>query len=321
MRVARRRRHKKPGIAPSALGLLAGFAAVVCTTEPLCGAQSQSSAAGTISVLSFNIRYGTANDGENSWSYRRELVFDVIREAAPDVIGTQEALWFQLDELLAAFPEYSKVGVGRDDGRIAGEFSAILFRPDRFEVTERGTFWFSNQPDVPGSIAFDWGAQLPRVCSWARLQDKQSGRSFYVFNVHLSSQSQEAREQSAVLLVERILARAQNDPIVVTGDFNAGEDNPAMVHLMGQGDATHPLKLHDSYRVLYPDATDVGTFNSFRGTRSGEKIDAVLISAGWEVTSAAILHTSRDGRYPSDHFPVVASLQIADDADGSSPRQ
>jgi endonuclease/exonuclease/phosphatase family metal-dependent hydrolase len=259
--------------------------------------------------MSFNIRYGTADDGENSWRYRSAFVSDVIRDAAPDIIGTQEALSFQLEELRDALPDYARVGVGRDDGGISGEFSAILYRAEDFDVLETGTFWFSETPDVP-SIAGYWGAALPRICSWARFMEKETGRTFYVFNVHFSSRSREAREKSAILLSDRVVAREHGDPVIVTGDFNAGERSATMGTLLGSAESTSASGLKDSFRTLHPDADDVGTFNGFRGRTTGDKIDAVLISGDWDVVSAAILRTSRAGKYPSDHFPVVATLRL-----------
>lgn len=262
-----------------------------------------------VAVMTFNIRYGTADDGENSWKYRREFVFDVIREAVPDIIGMQEALAFQLNELRDALPEYAKVGVGRDDGLVSGEFSAILYRAEDFDVLEHGTFWFSETPDVP-SIASYWGAALPRICSWARFMESETGRTFYVYNVHFSSRSREAREKSAALLSDRIVAREHEDPVIVTGDFNAGEGSAVMGTLVGSTESTSAAGLKDSFRVLHLDAVDVGTFNGFRGRTTGDKIDAVLISGEWDVVSAEILRTSRSGKYPSDHFPVVATLRL-----------
>ncbi|UCC84431.1 MAG: endonuclease/exonuclease/phosphatase family protein [Gemmatimonadota bacterium] len=259
-----------------------------------------------LTVMSFNIRYGTADDGENAWPLRRELVFDVIREHDPEVVGVQEALRFQLDEIGAAIPGYGELGVGRDDGREAGEYAAILFRLNRFEVSESGTFWFSDEPETAGSIG--WGANLPRICTWARLIERDSGRAFYIFNVHFDHQRQESRERSAVLLLERIEARAHADPTLVTGDFNAGEENPAMLFLLGAGAAESSTRLRDSFRVVRPGAVDVGTFNGFTGRTTGPKIDAILVSGSWNVESAAIVRTSVDGRYPSDHFPVLAVI-------------
>jgi len=277
------------------------IASLTLTAMSAWAVQGGSSEQPGVAVMSFNLRYGTADDGDNSWRYRREFVFDVIREAAPGIIGTQEALSFQLDELRGALPEYAKVGVGRDDGLISGEFSAILYRAAAFDVLENGTFWFSETPDVP-SIANYWGAALPRICSWARFMEKETGRTFYVYNVHFSSRSREAREKSAALLSDRITAREHEDPVIVTGDFNAGEGSAVMGTLL--------VGLKDSFRVLHPDEVGVGTFNGFRGTTTGDKIDAVLISGEWDVLSAAILRTSQSGKYPSDHFPVVATLRL-----------
>lgn len=289
-------------------GLLVASALGVggCVSER--GAQEMLADPSALTVMSFNLRYGTADDGPNSWPYRRELVFDVIREVAPDVLGTQEALRFQLDELRASLPGFGEIGVGRDDGDNAGEYAAILYRDDRFEILEHGTFWFSETPEVAGSIG--WGARLPRICTWARLRERDSDRALYVYNVHLDHESQESRENSVELLAERILTRPHPDPVIVTGDFNAGEDNPAMRYLKGEGESRSELRLRDSFRIAHPDALEVGTFNAFRGETTGPKIDAVLVSEGWQVDAAAIVRTSHENRYPSDHFPVVATLRF-----------
>lgn len=259
-------------------------------------------------VMSFNVRYGTADDGANSWEQRRDLVFSVIGQAAPDLIGTQEALRFQLDELREALPGYGELGVGRTDGDTAGEYTAILYRRDRLRVEDGGTFWLSDTPEVPGSI--DWGANLPRICTWGRFVDSASATAFYVYNVHFDHESQQSRERSAQLLLDRIAAREHPDPVIVTGDFNAGEHNPAMQLLTGDG-ARPGSRLRDSFRIVHPDAEGVGTFHGFRGTRSGPKIDAVLVSGAVAVDAAAILRDSRGDRYPSDHFPVTAVVRIA----------
>lgn len=285
---------------------LSAFAAVALFLA--CGGREGSDESVSVTVMSFNIRYGTADDGENSWAYRRDLLFDVIRERAPDVLGTQEALRFQLDELTGALQGYNVIGVGRDDGGTAGEYAAILFRSSRFEVQRQGTFWFSDSPERPGSIG--WGAHLPRICTWARLRDRETGRSFYVYNVHFDHESQESREKSAALLLERIRQRTNPNPVIVTGDFNAGEDNPAILQLTGQTDATPTVRLRDSFRPLWPAATEVGTFHGFKGVTSGSKIDAILVSSEWRVDSASIVRTSRDDRYPSDHFPVVTKIRF-----------
>jgi len=262
-------------------------------------------------VISFNVRYGTASDGADSWPWRRGLTFQVIRDFAPDLLGVQEALRGQLDELGMAVPGYSEIGVGRDDGRTEGEYSAILYRQGRFEPVESGTFWFSDTPEVPGSM--HWGNRITRIATWARLRDLATGRSFVVYNLHFDHESQPSRERSAALLAQRLSRHDPAEPRIVMGDFNSGEDNPAYRYLVGSNPALPQAPaspaLRDTYRTLHPGDTLVGTFNEFKGTADGEKIDHILVSDGWHVLEAAIIRTARNGRYPSDHFPVIAVLR------------
>ncbi len=262
-----------------------------------------------LSVMTFNIRYGTAADGPDAWPLRRDLLFAVIRDASPDVLALQEALRGQLDELHAALPGYGEAGVGRDDGRTAGEYAAVLYRLDRFHPGPAGTFWFSGTPEVPGSTG--WGNDIPRVCTWVRLEDRASGRPVLVFNVHLDHLSQPSRERSVALLLERIAALARGAPVVVTGDFNAAEDNPAVALLRDSG-------FVDTWRVLHPADTAANTYHAFRGTTVGPKIDFVFASPRWRVLDAAIVRTAREGRYPSDHFPVTARLAWAQRPQGGA---
>jgi endonuclease/exonuclease/phosphatase family metal-dependent hydrolase len=281
---------------------LAAAALVVAVTLPLPATWAQSPLGEPLSVMSFNIRYGTASDGENRWTNRREFLFDVVRQADADVIGLQEALDGQIREIAAAVPGYAVVGVGRDDGRTRGEYAAILFRTSRLHVSDSGTFWLSDTPEQVASRT--WGNTVTRICTWARFVDRD-GRAFWHYNVHLDHQSQPSRERSTALLAERIAARRSTDePAVITGDFNAGEDNPALTTLRSAG-------FGDTFRVLHPDANQVGTFTGFDlESTAGPKIDYVLVPAGSEVLDAAILRTSRDGRYPSDHFPVTARVRL-----------
>src|SRR4029453_17526012 len=218
-------------------------------------AQAQLPPREPMTVMTFNIRYGTAKDGENEWSSRRERLLEVIRSGNPRLVGLQEALDFQIDEITAAVPGYAVVGVGRDDGAEKGEYSAILFRTDRFHVAEAGTFWFSDTPSVVASKS--WGNQITRICTWARFIDRD-GRGLYHLNLHLDHQSQPSRERSTVLLRGRIDTRTVPDPVIVTGDFNVGESNPALATLVGGGAAAPFL---DTFRVLHRDVQDAGTFS------------------------------------------------------------
>jgi len=263
-----------------------------------------------LTLMSFNIRYGTANDGENHWTRRREMLFGLLREQDADLIGLQEALDFQIREIVAAVPGYAVVGIGRDDGRTAGEYSAILFRADRVRVAESGTFWFSDTPTVPGSRT--WGNRITRICTWARFVDRD-GASFWHYNVHLDHESQPSRERSTELLARRIDGRPfPNDPVVITGDFNAGEDNPALALLIGGAkDSSTPPRFVDTFRVLHASEREACTFTAFVfGTTKGPKIDYVLVQPGTEVMSAGIVRSDRERRYPSDHFPVVARVRL-----------
>jgi endonuclease/exonuclease/phosphatase family metal-dependent hydrolase len=255
-----------------------------------------------VKVMTFNIRYGTAPDGENAWPHRRELAIKVIRDEAPDILGLQEALRSQLDELCEALPEYDKVGVGREKEG-GGEYSALLFRKSRFDLSSAGTFWLSAKPDEPGSHT--WGNELPRIATWARLLDRTNGQRILAANTHWDHQSQPARLQGGELMGERIreLSRA-GEPVVVTGDFNAAPDNPAFQKLLAGAE------LKDTFRLKHPDEKDVHTFNGFGKGNSPFKIDAVLINDKWQVDDAEIVRTKEGERFPSDHFPVTATISL-----------
>jgi endonuclease/exonuclease/phosphatase family metal-dependent hydrolase len=278
--------------------------------------------------MSFNIRDGTFNDHENRWENRRTILYDVLRKYGCDIVGLQEAYRFQIDQICEAVPQYGWIGVGRDDGKDKGEHSAILYRKGRFDMNEQGAFWFSDTPERPGSIT--WGNVVTRICTWGRFVDRQSHEAFYVFNLHLDHISQPSREKSAVLLERRIASRPHPDPVVVTGDFNSDEKNGVIQYMQGRlplkdaqavlGEA--PIPLIDTFRQIHPDAKETGTFHEFKGGRNGEKIDYVFVLPGVKVLEAGIIHDAEHGRYPSDHFPIMAEISLPDEIDvttGTSP--
>jgi len=280
-------------------------------------ANEPSGAKADLVVMSFNVRYGAADDGENNWDKRKDLAYEVVRRQNPDVIGLQEALRSQIDDIRAALPAYGEIGVGREDGKTKGEYSAILYRKDRFEVNDSGTFWLSDTPEVPGSIT--WGNACTRVCTWARFLPK-SGKPFYLFNTHLDHIAQLAREKGMALILSRLSGRKYQDPIILTGDFNSGENNSVVHYLKGErqldaasnGLSKNPLPLVDTFRVLHKDASEVRTAHGFTGSRSGAKIDYIFVQPGVEVLKAEILHDNKDNRYPSDHFPITAAIRFTD---------
>lgn len=299
------------------------LAAVACAHARSRGGASAGEAAPLeVGLVSFNIRYGTAADGANAWEHRREMVTGLLARLDADIVGLQEALRFQLDEIEAALPGYVEIGVGRDDGATAGEYSALLVRAERFAIDASGTFWLSETPDVPGSTS--WGNGITRICTWARLVEKESGRGVYVFNTHLDHQSQPSRERGAELIAARIAERTHaEEPVVLMGDLNAGEDNRAVRYLRGEivrasEEAAWPghepaesPRLADAFRAAHAEAREVGTFSGFHlGATGGDKIDHILVSGGARVLDAGIDRTSEDGRYASDHFAVWARVAL-----------
>lgn len=329
-------------IAAVAMALLWAFLPACANSNAVRSSASAPSAA-QLGVLSFNIRYGTANDGENAWAYRREQAIQIIAEHVADIVGLQEALRFQIDEILAALPKYRLIGVGRDDGQSKGEYAAILYNADRFEIVqtptcvsdvESGTFWFSDTPEVVASKS--WGNRITRICTWAHLRERATpDRRIYIYNVHLDHESEPSRVRSAQLLLERIRSRADTrDPVIVTGDFNSGQTSEALRTLM----ASNPLSaahapLADAFAKIHPNEPESATFHAFKGIPMrdeggvpmprdpGQRIDAILFTdlpadaAANEHSStltpidAVIDRTSLRGRYPSDHFPIYARFE------------
>lgn len=258
-------------------------------------------------VMSFNIRYGTANDSENHWDKRKDFVVETVRAFHPDLLGTQETLGFQRDYLAEHLSGYEAIGVGRDHGDERGEMTAVLFRKERFEKLAVGHFWLSETPEVPGSKS--WDTSLTRMVTWLKLKDRKAtpATEIYFFNTHFDHRGQLARQESSRLIRRKIAEFAGGTPTVVTGDFNAGEGSPPYQALFTEDG---PVKLLDSFRLAHPQrGTSEGTFSSFKATETlGERIDWIGCSAGWTVKSAEIDRTQREGRTPSDHFPVTAVL-------------
>ncbi len=251
-------------------------------------------------VASFNIRYGTADDGGNRWERRGEIVIETIRGLDADLLGLQEALDFQVEELSQAFPRYHVLGLGREAGG-RGEQTTLMLDAERFRVVRSDTFWLSETPAVVASKG--WDAALPRICTWAVLFDSKSQREFLWMNSHFDHRGEVARAKSGALIHSK-LAEFPGLPVVVTGDFNEGEDSPPLAALRGE-------LLVDPFRVVQPGVAQVGTFNGFKGQRDGAKIDYVLCSSEWALHDASIHRREFGGRFPSDHFPVTATLGLA----------
>ncbi|CAN5473583.1 endonuclease/exonuclease/phosphatase family protein [soil metagenome] len=254
-----------------------------------------------LKVATFNIRYDNPGDGDNAWPNRKELAADFLRDLDADSVGLQEAISHQLEYLVASSPEYASLGVGRDDGKEAGEFCAIIYRKDRLRPEESGTFWLSDTPEVPGSTS--WGNEITRICTWARFTHLPTGATFYHYNTHFDHRSQPSRERSSTLVLERMAARAHpDDPAILTGDFNAAPDNPAIVTLRS--------KLTDTFRAAHPDAPETGTFTGFNAEPGEHKIDYVFVTPDLGTTAAEIHTDAPGGRPISDHYPVSATVTL-----------
>ncbi|MDC0278877.1 endonuclease/exonuclease/phosphatase family protein [bacterium] len=270
--------------------------------------QATAAKTANLRVMSFNIRNGKANDGDNSWLHRKQFTADVIRDAKLDLIGLQEAFRFQLNDLREQLPQFEEVGVGRDGGT-EGEYSAILYRGDRFRAMASGTFWLSDTPEVKSR---HWGNRYLRICTWVRLRDKTSDSCFYLYNTHFDHQSQNARLKSAQLIAQRIHDREHDDPFLLTGDFNADENNPVVRYLKAQEPTLpkSPITMVDTFRQLHPKEKLVGTGGGFEGRADGKKIDYIFAQPNAEMISASIIRTQREGRFPSDHSPVTAEVRL-----------
>ncbi len=256
-----------------------------------------------LQVGSFNVRWDAPGDGEHRWEHRRVRLETLLHAWDPDLLGLQEPLHHQRDQILKALPNYDAVGVGRDDGVSAGEFCPILYRRARFDLAGSGTFWLSGTPATPGSV--DWGSRLPRICTWASLVERETGIAFSLYNLHLDHESQTAREKGVQLLVDMIRGRPAAGPVIVTGDFNAEADNPAIGRLRA-ADSPVPVS---ALRASVPPVT-LGTFHGFTGQAQGGAIDHILLSPDWEVLDAQVLPGDGARPFPSDHFPVAATLQL-----------
>jgi endonuclease/exonuclease/phosphatase family metal-dependent hydrolase len=267
-----------------------------------------SAAAGAVdfTVASFNLRYITREDtGPRTWTARRDFAAELMKGWEADFLCLQEAFRSMLDDVHERLPGYGEAGVGREDGKEKGEYSAILFRQDAWELRDSGTFWLSDTPEKPGSAT--WGNTVTRICTWGKFRHRASGRTLAVFNAHFDHQSQPSRQRAAALVLERINRLAGPDPAVFTGDLNAAPDNPA-IRTLREG----PPGLRDAWQELHRETPPAlaGTSHGFTGTAAGRRIDYVLFSPGIEPREAEIVRAHNNGAWPSDHFPVLAKLRL-----------
>jgi endonuclease/exonuclease/phosphatase family metal-dependent hydrolase len=253
----------------------------------------------SLRVLSYNVRYPSKDDGPDLWDKRKELFIDSIRKWNPDVIGTQELFKLQGDYLVEQLPEYAWFGTSRR-GNDQDEYMGVFYRKSALRLREQGQFWLSETPAVPGSQA--WGMTLPRMVTWGLFE--KDGRTFYLLNTHFAHrrQDEEARVKAVAVIAGEIKELRPGIPIVVTGDFNAPAGGAVHQAMLATG-------LQDSRATAARKLGPEGTFHGFKGTPGEARIDWILLSKQWKVSSNETITFSRDGRYPSDHFPVLAEIK------------
>jgi len=255
-----------------------------------------------IEVMTFNIRYDNPDDGMFSWDSRREMVFWLIEKYDPDILGIQEALESQMNELDTALSAYRWSGVGRDDGECLGEYVPVFFKKDRFMLADEGQFWLSETPETPGSKG--WDAACTRMVSWIKLLEISSGYEYYVFNTHFDHVGTQARLNSARLLTDSIRHIASLKPVIIMGDLNSAPESDPLNVLS---------ELFSDSRMLAvkTDSASATTYVGFPADLTrGDIIDHIFISPHFGVEEYEIISDNAGGFFPSDHLPVRASLSL-----------
>ncbi|RYU90109.1 endonuclease/exonuclease/phosphatase family protein [Mucilaginibacter terrigena] len=257
-----------------------------------------------LNIGTYNLRYSNQGDSTagNGWGQRFPWAAKLIQFQDLDIFGTQEAKYHQLTELTDSLPGYKWVGAGRDDGKHGGEHSAIFYKADRFRILKTGDFWMSTITDKPNK---GWDAALPRICTWAQFRELKTGFTFYFFNLHMDHIGIVARRESAKLVLEKIKQMAGASPTILTGDFNVDQTSDSYAVINDSG------LLKDSYVLSPVKLAPNNTFNAFDVNTAGDKrIDHIFVSKQFKVKRYGILTNTYHGRAPSDHYPVVAIMEV-----------
>lgn len=257
-----------------------------------------------LDVMTLNMRYDNPEDGPDNWRFRRERIAGLIRTRKPDLLGTQELLANQFDDLRAALPDYRAVGVGREDGVRAGEFNAVFFRDGTFDLLDSGTFWLSEEPGRAGSKG--WDGACERLATWVVLRRGSDGREFLFINTHLDHEGETARREGVALLRQRIDSLRGDRPVILTGDFNAEPDSPVIAHVGEDG------FLRDARLTAAERSGPAWSFSDFGRIPEAERplLDYIFIGGGIRAVRCEVLPDTLGGGYLSDHAPVAATLEF-----------
>lgn len=252
----------------------------------------------------FNVRYDNPQDNQNNWKFRKGRVIQFIKDQKMDVVGMQEVLHSQFLDLKAGLPEYEGIGVGRDDGKTAGEYAPLFYRKDKYEVLDSNTFWLSEHPNIVGKMG--WDAVCTRIATWAKFREKSTGKIFMAVNTHFDHIGTEARRQSALLIIKKIKEIVGNQPAVVTGDFNVTDQSEAY-----QTMTTNAFVMKDAYKVARKVTGVNYTFHDFAKipAKDCEKIDFVFVTPQIEVVSSYI-PAEVPHAILSDHNPQLVELKF-----------
>lgn len=250
-------------------------------------------------VMTYNLRFDNPDDDVNAWPNRKQKVFDLLKKYDPDILDVQEALVNQLQDITKALPQYEYVGVGRDDGKEKGEFSAILYKKKKFKLLDQNTFWLSEHPDSVGSKS--WDAAITRIVTWAKFSDAKSKKEFVVMNTHFDHIGKEARKQSAALLKSKIPSITKSHALILTGDLNCTRDEPPYAELINPSNVT----------LIDPaPESPLGTYCGFAvGKMECRPIDYIFATLHWQVSDYKVINDNDGSYYPSDHLPVMVTVQ------------
>lgn len=271
-----------------------------------CSHKDTSTTCAPVKVMSFNIRYDNPQDSANSWSHRKDMAADAIRFYDPDIVGTQEVLAHQLSDLKERLTDYEVVGVGRDDGKQAGEYAALWFKRDRWELLDSGNFWLSATPDVAGSLG--WDAACVRIATWAKLRDRSCNREILALNTHLDHVGTVARSESVKLLLHRIDSLANGIPAIVTGDFNSTPQSSVIRELTDSTLTFHLTDTRNASPLVYGPAWTYHDFGRLPYA-DRELIDYVFVTNGLTPIRYGVMSETIDEAFLSDHSPVLVTLQ------------
>lgn len=272
-----------------------------------CGqVKQQTSAPQPLNVMSFNIRYDNPEDSLDNWQYRKDRAANAIRFYDVDIVGTQEVLHNQLEDLKQRLPGYAVIGVGREDGKEKGEYSALWYKTDRFDLLDSGYFWLSETPEVAGSKG--WDGACERIASWAKLQDKKSGKKYFALNTHLDHVGVAARREGISLILDRVKELSDGLPVIVTGDFNSDPQSDVIKHITDAADPEHLTDSREVAAIVYGPSWSFHDFGKIPYDRR-PLIDYVFVNDGLKVLRYGVLAETENNAFLSDHAPVLVTVE------------